>query len=131
MADIRIFGERKPSMRIWLDAEKLARFALTPKDVEDALRAKNVEIPSGRIESLQREFSVLAETDVNTVEQFSQLIVRQQEGLLIRIGDVARIEVAPEDVRRIARFNGEPAVALGVIKTSIANPLEVSQEVRA
>ncbi len=131
VADIRIFGERKPSMRIWLDAEKLARFALTPKDVEDALRAQNVEIPSGRIESLQREFSVLAETDVNTVEQFSQLIVRQQEGLLIRIGDVARIEVAPEDVRRIARFNGEPAVALGVIKTSIANPLEVSQEVRA
>jgi multidrug efflux pump len=131
VADIRIFGERKPSMRIWLDAEKLARFSLTPKDVEDALRAQNVEIPSGRIESLQREFSVLAETDVNTVEQFAQLIVRQQEGLLIRIGDVARIEVAPEDVRRIARFNGEPAVALGVIKTSVANPLEVSQEVRA
>lgn len=131
VADIRIFGERKPSMRIWLDAEKLARFSLTPKDVEDALRAQNVEIPSGRIESLQREFSVLAETDVNTVEQFAQLIVRQQEGLLIRIGDVARIEIAPEDVRRIARFNGEPAVALGVIKTSVANPLEVSQEVRA
>jgi len=118
-------------MRIWLNAEKLARFSLTPKDVEDALRAQNVEIPSGRIESLQREFSVLAETDVNTVEQFAQLIVRQQEGLLIRIGDVARIEIAPEDVRRIARFNGEPAVALGVIKTSVANPLEVSQEVRA
>jgi multidrug efflux pump len=131
VADIRIFGERKPAMRIWLDAEKLARFSLTPKDVEDALRAQNVEIPSGRIESLQREFSVLAETDVNTVEQFAQLIVRQQEGLLIRIGDVARIEIAPEDVRRIARFNGEPAVALGVIKTSVANPLEVSQEVRA
>jgi len=131
VADIRIFGERKPSMRIWLDAEKLARFSLTPKDVEDALRAQNVEIPSGRIESLQREFSVLAETDVNTVEQFAQLIVRQQEGLLIRIGDVARIEIAPEDVRRIARFNGEPAVALGVIKTSVANPLEVSQAVRA
>lgn len=131
VADIRIFGERKPAMRIWLDAEKLVRFSLTPKDVEDALRAQNVEIPSGRIESLQREFSVLAETDVNTVEQFAQLIVRQQEGLLIRIGDVARIEIAPEDVRRIARFNGEPAVALGVIKTSVANPLEVSQEVRA
>lgn len=131
VADIRIFGERKPSMRIWLDAEKLARFALTPKDVEDALRAQNVEIPSGRIESLQREFSVLAQTDVNTVEQFSQLIVRQQEGLLIRIADVARVEVAPEDVRRIARFNGEPAVALGVIKTSVANPLEVSKAVRA
>jgi multidrug efflux pump len=79
----------------------------------------------------QREFSVLAETDVNTPEQFAQLIVRQQDGLLIRLADVARVEIAPEDVRRIARFNGSPAVALGVIKTSTANPLEVSQEVRA
>lgn len=131
VADIRIFGERKPSMRIWLDTQKLARFALTPKDVEDALRAQNVEIPSGRVEGLQREFSVLAQTDVNTAEQFAQLIVRQQDGLLVRIADIARVEIAPEDVRRIARFNGEPAVALGVIKTSVANPLEVSKAMRA
>jgi len=131
VADIRIFGERKPAMRIWLNAEKLSAFNLTPQDIEAVLRAQNVEIPSGRIESSQREFSVLAETDVNTPEQFSQLIVRQQDGLLIRLADVARVEIAPEDVRRIARFNGTPAVALGVIKTSTANPLEVSQEVRA
>ncbi len=131
VADIRIFGERKPAMRIWLNAEKLSAFNLTPQDIEAVLRAQNVEIPSGRIESSQREFSVLAETDVNTPEQFAQLIVRQQDGLLIRLGDVARVEIAPEDVRRIARFNGSPAVALGVIKTSTANPLEVSEEVRA
>jgi multidrug efflux pump len=131
VADIRIFGERKPAMRIWLNAEKLSAFNLTPQDIEAVLRAQNVEIPSGRIESSQREFSVLAETDVNTPEQFAQLIVRQQDGLLIRLADVARVEIAPEDVRRIARFNGTPAVALGVIKTSTANPLEVSQEVRA
>ncbi len=131
VADIRIFGERKPAMRVWLNAERLSAYALTPQDIEATLRAQNVEIPSGRVESTEREFSVLAETDVNTPEQFAQLIVRQQEGLLIRLGDVARVEIAPEDVRRIARFNGEPAVALGVIKTSTANPLEVSQEVRA
>lgn len=131
VADIRIFGERRPAMRIWLDAEKLSRFGLTPKDVEDTLRAQNVEIPSGRVESLQREFAVLAETDVNTPEQFAQLIIRQQDGLLVRVGDVARVEIAPEDVRRIARFNGAPAVALGVIKTSTANPLDVSNAVRA
>jgi multidrug efflux pump len=124
VADIRIFGERRPAMRIWLNSEQLARFGLTAQDVENALRAQNVEIPSGRVESVQREFSVLAETDVNTPEQFAQLIVRQQDGLLIRIGDVARVEIAPEDVRRIARFNGTPAVGLGVIKTSTANPLK-------
>ncbi|PTQ90083.1 efflux RND transporter permease subunit [Agitococcus lubricus] len=131
VADIRIFGERRPAMRIWLDSEKLSRFSLTPQDVEATLRAQNVEIPSGRVESLQREFSVLAETDVNTPEQFGQLIIRQEAGLLVRVADVARVEIAPEDVRRIARFNGTPAVALGVIKTSTANPLEVSKAVRA
>jgi multidrug efflux pump len=71
VADIRIFGERKPAMRIWLNAEKLSAFNLTPQDIEATLRAQNVEIPSGRIESSQREFSVLAETDVNTPEQFA------------------------------------------------------------
>jgi multidrug efflux pump len=85
---------------------KTSAFNLTPQDIEAVLRAQNVEIPSGRIESSQREFSVLAETDVNTPEQFAQLIVRQQDGLLIRLADVARVEIAPEDVRRIARFNG-------------------------
>lgn len=131
VADIRIFGERKPAMRIWLDKEKLARFSLTPQDIESALRAQNVEIPSGRVESVQREFSVLAETDLNTVEQFENIIIKQQDGLLLRVADVARVEIAPEDARRIARFNGTPAVALGVIKTSTANPLEVSKAVRA
>ncbi|HNC03869.1 MAG TPA: efflux RND transporter permease subunit, partial [Agitococcus sp.] len=131
VADIRIGGERKPAMRIWLDKEKLARYSLTPQDVETALRAQNVEIPSGRVESVQREFSVLAETDLNTVQQFENIIIKQQNGLLLRVADVAKVEIAPEDVRRIARFNGKPAVALGVIKTSTANPLEVSKAVRA
>ena len=131
VADIRIGGERKPAMRIWLDKDKLAMYRLTAQDVEAALRTQNVEIPSGRIESVQREFSVLAETDLNTVEQFKNIIIKQQDGLLLRVADVARVEIAPEDVRRIARFNGTPAVALGVIKTSTANPLEVSKAVRA
>ena len=131
VADIRIGGERKPAMRIWLDKDKLAMYRLTAQDVEAALRTQNVEIPSGRIESVQREFSVLAETDLNTVEQFKNIIIKQQDGLLLRVADVARVEIAPEDVRRIARFNGTPAVTLGVIKTSTAYPLEVSKAVRA
>ncbi len=118
VADIRIGGERKPAMRIWLDKEKLARYSLTPQDVETALRAQNVEIPSGRVESVQREFSVLAETDLNTVQQFENIIIKQQNGLLLRVADVAKVEIAPEDVRRIARFNGKPAVALGVTQST-------------
>lgn len=131
VADIRVFGERRPSMRIWLDGERLAAYNLTPRDVENALRAQNVEIPSGRIESRMREFAVLAETDLNTPEEFGRIIVREDQGSLIRLGDLARIEVGPQDERRIVRFNGQAAVALGVIKQSTANPLDVSKAVKA
>lgn len=131
VADIRVFGERRPSMRIWLDSERLAAYNLTPRDVENALRAQNVEIPSGRIESRMREFAVLAETDLNTPEEFGRIIVREDQGSLIRLGDLARIEVGPQDERRIVRFNGQAAVALGVIKQSTANPLDVSKGVKA
>ena len=131
VSDVRIFGERRPAMRIWLDTARLSLYGLTPQDIEATLRTQNIEIPSGRIESLQREFDVLSQTDVNTPAEFANLIVRQQDGLVLRLGDVAKVEIAPEDERRIARFNGAPAVALGVTKLSTANPLEVSREVKA
>lgn len=129
VADIRINGERRPAMRIWLDAPRLAAQSLTPADVEAALRAQNLEVPSGRIEGTQREFSVLAETDLNTPEQFAAVVLRNSNGLLVRLGDVARIEVGPLDVRRTTRFNGVEGVGIGIIKLSTANPLTVSQAV--
>ena len=131
VADVSIFGERRYAMRIWLDRVKLAAYRITPQDIEDALREQNVEIPAGRIESSQREFTVLSETDLRTPEQFDQLILRESEGYLVRLSDVARTEIAAEDERRIARFNGRSAVGLGVIKQATANPLEVSRELRA
>ncbi len=127
VANVRIFGERRYSMRIWLDRARMAAYSVTAQDVETALRAQNLEVPSGRIESAQREFSVLAETDLRTPEQFRQVILRDDSGYLVRLGDVARVEVAPADERRITRFKGENAVALGVIKQSTANPLDVSK----
>lgn len=129
VADIRLNGERRPAMRIWLDASRLAAQSLTPADVEAALRAQNLEVPSGRIEGAQREFSVLAETDLNTPEQFAAIVLRNSNGLLVRLGDVARIEVGPLDVRRTTRFNGVEGVGIGIIKLSTANPLTVSQAV--
>lgn len=129
VADIRINGERRPAMRIWLDATRLAAQSVTPADVEAALRAQNLEVPSGRIEGAQREFSVLAETDLNTPEQFADIVLRNSNGLLVRLGDVARIEVGPLDIRRTTRFNGVEGVGIGIIKLSTANPLTVSQAV--
>jgi multidrug efflux pump len=93
-ADVRIFGERRYSMRIWLDRNKLAAYRLTPQDVEDALRRQNVEVPAGRIESRAREFSVVAETDLARPEQFDDVIVKYVNSYPVRIRDVGRASTA-------------------------------------
>ena len=80
VADVRIFGERKYAMRIWLDPDKLAAYRLTTQDVEDALRRQNLEVPAGRIESQQREFSVTARTDLNTAAQFGEVALKNVNG---------------------------------------------------
>ncbi|TAN56581.1 MAG: efflux RND transporter permease subunit, partial [Rhodospirillales bacterium] len=132
VADVAFYGARSYAMRIWLDSARLAAFRLTPQDVEAALKRQNVEIPAGRIESRAREFTVLSETDLQTPEQFGQVIIGDAGGgYMVRIRDVGRVELGPQDERRIARFNGRSAITLGVIKQSTANPLDVSKGVRA
>ncbi len=130
-ADVRIGGERQYAMRIWLNRDKLAAYRLTPADVEDALRRQNVEVPAGRIESKQREFSVVSQTDLTTPRQFEDIIVRTVNGYAVRLKDVARVEVGPAAERSSVRFNGKNAVALGVIRQATANPLELAGYVKA
>ncbi|WP_415887336.1 efflux RND transporter permease subunit [Neptuniibacter sp. QD37_6] len=130
VANVIIFGERKYAMRIWLNPARMAALKVIPKDIEETLSRQNIEIPAGRIESKEREFTLLARTDVNDIEAFKQLIIRNEEGYPVRIQDVARVEIAPENVRRITRYKGESAVALGVVKQSTANPLDVSSGIR-
>ena len=122
VAEVRLFGERQYSMRIWLDPERLAAFNLTPQDVEAALRRQNVEVPSGRVESQQREFTVLSETDLRTPEQFNDLIIKEANGYLVRLADVGRAELGPLDERLVVRFNGKPAIALGVDQAGDRQP---------
>ncbi|HXV20076.1 MAG TPA: efflux RND transporter permease subunit [Desulfuromonadales bacterium] len=131
VANVQIIGERRYAMRLWLDPARLAAYRLTPQDVEDALRRQNIEVPSGRIESTEREFTVLSETDLRTPAEFDQLILRDSGGYLVRLKDVGRSEVGARDERTIVRFKGEPAVALGVVKQATANPLDISRGVRA
>jgi multidrug efflux pump len=131
VAQVQIFGERRYSMRIWLDRSRLAAYQLTPADVENAIRQQNIEIPSGRIESTDREFTVLAETDLRTPEEFRQIILKDAEGYLVRLGDIAEVEIGPADERRMSRFTGKSAIGFGLIKQSTANPLDVSKGVRA
>ncbi len=126
-ADVRIFGDRKFAMRIWLDRQRLAAYQLTPADVEDALKNQNVEVPAGRIESRQREFSVVANTDLTTVEEFGAIVVKTANGYPVRIADLGRVEIGAASERSSVRFNGRSAVALGIIKQATANPLELSK----
>tara|TARA_R110000772_G_scaffold268571_1_gene396450 strand:- start:186180 stop:189215 length:3036 start_codon:yes stop_codon:yes gene_type:complete len=131
VAEVMIFGERRYSMRIWLDPDALAARGLTPQEVVDALQSQNIEVPAGRIESVGREFSVLSETDLRTPAQFNQIVVSREGGYLVRLADVGHAEIGPQDVRRIVRYNGETAIALGIVKQATANPLDVSNAVYA
>ncbi|PPC87797.1 MAG: multidrug transporter AcrB [Hyphomicrobium sp.] len=131
VADVQIYGERRYAMRVWIDRERLAAFNLTVQDIEDALRAQNAEIPSGRIESSDREFSVLSRTGLTTPEQFRQIVVKLADGHQVKLGEVSRIELGAVDERRLSNFNGTPAIAVGIIKQATANPLDVSTAVNA
>ncbi|WP_324734262.1 efflux RND transporter permease subunit [Pseudomonas paeninsulae] len=131
VSEVQVRGGRTLAMRIWLDPEKLAAHNLTVQDVEDALRRQNVEIPAGRIESREREFTVLSETDLNTPEQFNQLILDDSQGYLLRLADVGHAEIGAQNERSIVRYKGRPAVSMGVIKQATANPLDISDGLNA
>ena len=130
VAQLLILGERRYSMRIWLDRSRLAAYNLTPADVERALTEQNVEVPAGRIESSDREFTVLSETDLRTPAEFSEIILKDADGYLVRLGDVATVEIGPELVRNMSRASGRTAIGLGLIKQSTANLLDVAQSLR-
>ena len=130
-ADVRIFGERQVSMRINIDRTRLAGYKLTVQDVEDAIRRQNAEIPAGRIESSAREFTVVAETDLTSPEQFNSIIIANVGGYPVRIRDVGNAYVGPVDERVISRYNGRSSLNIGVIKQAVANPLDLSKAVRA
>jgi multidrug efflux pump len=131
VADVRIFGERKYAMRVWLDAERMAAYRLTSQDVEDAIRRSNLELPAGRIESQQREFSVTSQTDLIKAGQFGDITIRNVNGFPIKIRDVAKVEEDAADDRSRVRLNGMPSISAGVIRQATANPLELSKGVRA
>ena len=129
-ADARVYGERRYSMRIWLDRDRLAALGLTVQEVEDAIRQQNVELPAGRIESSQREFAVVAHTDLSQVDEFEAVVVRQPATAAdypVRISDIGRVEVAAESERTSVRFMGRPSVSIGLIKQATANPLDLKR----
>lgn len=131
VAQVRIGGERRYAMRVWLDREALAARQLTVQDVESALRSENVELPAGRIESIDREFTLRTDTGLRTPEDFRRLVVgRGAGGYLVRLAEVADVELAAENLRTISRSDGVPGISLAIVPQSTANVLDVANGVK-
>ena len=127
---VQIGGNRKYAMRLWLDPKRMASFDLTVADIESALRTQNVEIPSGRIEGRDREFSVHTQGDLAKPEEFSNIVLASRSGRIVHMNDVADVRVGAEDDRNIARYNLQPAVGLGIVKQQKASTVDVAHAVR-
>src|SRR3989475_59682 len=125
-----VYGERRFAMRVWVQPDQVSAGSITVQDVEGAINARNVEIPAGRIESTRREFSVRSLGELKTPREFGELVVASQGGQLVKLKDVANVELGPEDNRSIFRYNGNPAVAIGVVRQSKANLIEVARRIR-
>jgi len=127
---IRLAGLRLRQVRVWLDTNRLLAYQITAQDVMRALQRENVELPSGRIESETKEYSVKVKGEFLKVQDFNDLIVGYSKGAPIRLRDVGRAEDGMEEKRSIARFNGLPAVGMGVQKQSGTNTVEVIERVK-
>jgi multidrug efflux pump len=131
VGNIFLGGERRYAMRVWIDPARMAAHGLTTQDVEAAVRRENAEIPAGRVEGTQREFAVRTRGDLVSAEEFGAIIVKQDGTETVRLDDVADVKVGAEDERTAVRWNGEPAVGLGVVKQSKASTIDVADAVRA
>ena len=126
----RIFGERRFSMRVWLSASELSARGLTVQEVQAAIRSRNVEVPAGRIESDRREFTVRSLGELKTPDEFAELVVSNTNGVLVKLKDLGRVELGAEDERSALRFKGTQSVAIGVVRQSKANILQVADAIR-
>ena len=125
-----IAGERKYAMRVWLDPLRMAGHGLTTQDIEAAIRRENAEIPGGRVEGAEREFSVRTRGELSTPEEFGAVIVAQKDNDLVRLRDVAEVTVGAADERTQVRYNGQSAVGLGIVKQSKASTVDVAADIR-
>ncbi len=130
VSSVIIGGQKRFAIRLRLDAEKMAARQITITDVEQALATQNLELPSGRIEGLEREMTIQTLGELKTPEEFNRLVIRQDGNAVVRLQDIGNAEVGVEDERSIARFVSKPAVGLGIVRQSKANVIEVARGIK-
>ena len=128
VAEVRIWGEKKYAMRLWIDPNKLTAYGLTVADVRGALNAENVDLPSGRIEGQNVELAVRTMGRLNTEEDFNNLILKTDGASLVRFRDVGRASLAAENERTILKKNGIPMIGLALTAQPGANNLAIAKE---
>ncbi|MGB3117704.1 MAG: efflux RND transporter permease subunit [Verrucomicrobiales bacterium] len=131
VSQVILGGEKRWAMRIWLDTARMAARGVTVLDVERALKTQSVELPSGRVENVDRELTIQTRGQLQTPEQFNRLIIRQDAQSVVRLEDIGEAREGVEDERVVARFKGKPAIGLGIVRQSRANTLEVADGVKA
>src|SRR3989475_2634487 len=127
----RIFGDRTFAMRVWLKPEKMAALGISPSQVSDALAANNYLSALGRTKGSMTSVNLVANTNLQTVEEFKQLVVKEENGVVVRLGDIADVVLGAETYDAEVKFNGQTAVFIGIFVLPTANTLDVMKHVRA
>ncbi len=129
VSGVNIWGEKKYSMRMWLDPVKMSGYGITPMDIKNAVDRENVELPSGSIEGNTTELTIRTLGLMHTAKEFNSLIIKEVDGKIVRFSDVGRAELGPADIRSYMKMNGVPMVGVVVVPQPGANHIEIADAV--
>ena len=129
VSGVSIWGEKKYSMRMWLDPVKMSGYGITPMDIKNAVDRENVELPSGSIEGNTTELTIRTLGLMHTAQEFNDLVIKEQNGKIVRFSDVGRAELGPADIKSYMKMNGIPMVGVVVVPQPGANHIEIADAV--
>ena len=129
VSSVSIWGEKRYSMRLWLDPVKMAGYGISPIDVKNAVDNENVELPSGSIEGNTTELTIRTLGLMHTADEFNDLIIKESDNRIVRFSDIGRAELGPADIKSYMKMNGVPMVGVVVIPQPGANHIEIADAV--
>ena len=129
VSSVQIWGEKRYSMRIWLDPVKMAAYGITPVDIRNTITSENVELPSGSIEGNSVELTLRTMGQMHTAQEFNNIIVKEKDGNIVRIRDIGQAELGPADLKSYMKMNGVPMVGVVVVPQPGANHIEIADAV--